>query len=471
MNKRNQFQLQLLSNKLAEYTTKLDNLKAKQLELFNSIKSTPTQHTPEDANRLDLLEQKKILEARIQECKNDLSNSRSEYTQLNHHIKLLPGQLETNKKQEFVIYQEEIQNIKGRTQEANQDYLDKLASLEVDKLNLSIQIQDLQNQLTESQNNLSSIQEHAHSYRKNTILELQQKKQDKIAIINTLDELNKTKEFYNTNSIDVSTLLDSLIELKTQVINSYYANPDANPNANQHNILQIPNARELLPAALFDSNIDTNTNTSMDTHSGELLNAVISYLDKQIQDTKYQLSSICKKATRLDKTITATANNLKTKQDTSSTSREKVVSYKDNYKNAKLIKTSLEERLNNLQARLNSWDVEVIDNVKHEYKMKLDSLAADTLRAQERLNIMTSRIISEHEADIITLAGKIKQVENEIAETNNLLKQTNQELAILLEDIAKNNSTKIELDKINTQIANVELAIAKIQMDIASLSI
>ena len=262
-------------------------------------------------------------------------------------------------------------------------------------------------------------------------------------------------------------MLDSLIELKTQVINSYYANPNANPNANQHNILQTPNARELLPAALFDS----NTNTSMDTNSGELLNAVISYLDKQIQDAKYQLSSICKKATRLDKTITATANDLKTKQDNSSTSREKVVSYKDNYKNAKLIKTSLEERLNNLQARLNSWDFEVIDNVKQEYKMKLDSLAADTLRAQERLNIMTSRITNDHESNIITLECKIKQVENELAETNNLLKQTNQELALLLEKIAKNNSTKIELEKINTQIANVEIAIAKIQMDIASLSI
>ena len=465
MNKRNQFQLQLLSNKLAEYTSKLNNLKSKQTELFNSIKTASTQDTLENANRLDLLEQKKILEARIQEYKNNLGNSRSEYTRLNHHIKLLPGQLETNKKQEFAIYQEEIQNIKGRTHEANQDYLDKLESLEVDKLNLSIQIQDLQNQLTESQHNLSSIQEHAHSYRKNTILELQQKKQQKTAITTTLDEFNKTKEFYNTNSIAVVSLLDSLIELKTQVINSYYANPDANPDANQHNILQIPNARELLPAALFD------TNTSMDTNSGELLNTVVSYLDKQIQDAKYQLSSISKKTTRLDKTITATANDLKTKQDISSTSREKIVSYKDNYKNAKLIKTALEERLNYLQARFNSWDIEVIDNVKHEYKMKLVSLDADTLRAQERLNIMTSRIISEHETDIISLAGKIKQVENELAETNNLLKQANQELATLQEEIAKNNSTNIELEKINTQIRNVELAITRIQMDIASLSI
>ena len=197
----------------------------------------------------------------------------------------------------------------------------------------------------------------------------------------------------------------------------------------------------------------------------------VSYLDKQIQDAKYQLSSISKKTTRLDKTITATANDLKTKQDISSTSREKVISYKDNYKNAKLIKTALEERLNYLQARLNSWDIEVIDNIKHEYKMKLDSLDADTLRAQERLNIMTSRIISEHETDIISLAGKIKQVENELAETNNLLKQANQELATLQEEIAKNNSTNIELEKINTQIRNVELAITRIQMDIASLSI
>ena len=464
MDKRQQFQLQLLSNKLVEYTTKLDTLKSKQCELFNSIKNAPTQNILADANNLDLLEQKKILETRIQEYKNNLSNSRSEHTKLNHQIKLLPGQLETNKNQEFVIYEEEIQNIKGRSQEANKDYLDKLASLEVDKINLSIQIQDLQNQLAESQNNLSSIQENAHSYRKNTILELQKNKQHKITITNTLDELNKTKEFYITNSIDVSSLLDSLIELKTQIINSYYANPDANTDANPNNILQTPNARELLPTSLFDT-------IATDTNSSELLNAVISYLDKQIQDAKYQLSSISKKTNRLDKTIITTSNDLKIKQDTSSsTSREKVVSYKDNYKNAKLIKTSLAERLNDLQTRLDYWDIEVIDNATRNYKMTLESLEAETLRAQERLNIMTSRITNDNNADIITLANKIKQVENELSETNNLLKQTIRELTTLLEEITKKNSTKIELEQINTQIANVELAIAKIQMDITSLS-
>ena len=135
-----------------------------------------------------------------------------------------------------------------------------------------------------------------------------------------------------------------------------------------------------------------------------------------------------------------------------------------------MAKTLLEGQLGKLQARLDSWDIEVIDNAKHNYKITLDSLEAETLRAQERLNIMTSRIISEHESDIITLSNRIKQIENELLETNNLLKQTNQELSTVLEEIAKNNSTKIELDKINTQIANVELAIKKIQMDITSLS-
>lgn len=254
MDKRQQFQLQLLSNKLAEYTTKLENLKTKQYELSNSIQNTPTQNTLEDANRIDLLEQKKVLEARIQDYKNYLSNCRSEYTSLNHHSKLLPGQLETNKKKELDIYQEEIQNITCRTQETHKDHLDKLVSLEVEKSNLSTQIQDLQNQLAESQYNISSIQENAHAYRKNTILELQQKKQQKITITNTLDELNKTKEFYNTNSTTVSGLLDSLIEFKTQIINTYYANSE--------NILNTPNAKDLLPKELFAIDIDTGVNTN-----------------------------------------------------------------------------------------------------------------------------------------------------------------------------------------------------------------
>lgn len=455
MDKRKQFQLQLLSNKLAEYTTKLGNLKSKQSELVNSIQNVLTQNTLEDKNKHYLLEQKKILEARIQEYKNNLSNCRNEYTHLNHQTKLLPGLLETNKKQELAIYEEEIQNITGRTQEVKQAHLEQLASLEVEKSNLSTQILDLQNQLAASNDNISSIQENAHSYRKNTILELQQKKQQKQTITTTLEELNKNKELYTTNSNTVSNQLDSLIELKTQIINTYYTNPAANPE----NILNTSNARELLPNEIFDISTDTN--------SSELLNGIISYLDKQIQDARYQLSSITKKTTRLDKTITTTANDLKTKLDTGT--RAKVVSYKDNYKSAKLVKTTLEAELGKLQAKLDSWDVEVIDNVKLEYKMTLDSLEAEKQRAQERLNIMTSRIINEYESDIITLASRMRQVETALSETNNLLNQTSQELASLQEQITKNNSEKIELDKINMQIANVELAIEKIQQDINSL--
>jgi len=456
MDKRKQFQLQLLSNKLAEYTTKLGNLKSKQYELVNSIQNVFTQNTLEDKNKHYLLEQKKILEARIQEYKNNLSNCRNEYTHLNHQTKLLPGQLETNKKQELAIYEEEIQNITGRTQEVKNVHLEQLASLEVEKSNLSTQILDLQNQLAASNDNISSIQENAHAYRKNTILELQQKKQQKQTITTTLEELNKNKELYTTNSNTVSNQLDSLIELKTQIINTYYANPDAN----LENILNTPNARELLPNEIFDISADSN--------SSELLNGIISYLDKQIQDARYQLSSITKKTSRLDKTITTTANDLKSKLDTGT--RVKVVSYKDNYKSAKLVKTTLEAELGKLQANLNSWDIEVIDNAKLEYKMILDSLEAEKQRAQERLNIMTSRIINEYESDIITLASKIRQVENGLSETNNLLNQTSQELATLQEQITKNNSAEIELDKINMQIANIELAIEKIQQDINSLT-
>jgi len=456
MDKRKQFQLQLLSNKLAEYTTKLGNLKSKQSELVNSIQNVFTQNTLEDKNKHYLLEQKKILEARIQEYKNNLSNCRNEYTHLNHQTKLLPGQLETNKKQELAIYEEEIQNITGRTQEVKQAHLEQLASLEVEKSNLSTQIQDLQNQLAASNDNISSIQENAHAYRKNTILELQQKKQQKLTITTTLEELNKNKELYTTNSNTVSNQLDSLIELKTQIINTYYANPDAN----LENILNTPNARELLPNEIFDISADSN--------SSELLNGIISYLDKQIQDARYQLSSITKKTSRLDKTITTTANDLKSKLDTGT--RVKVVSYKDNYKSAKLVKTTLEAELGKLQAKLNSWDIEVIDSAKLEYKMTLDSLEAEKQRAKERLNIMTSRIINEYESDIITLASKIRQVENGLSETNNLLNQTSQELATLQEQITKNNSAEIEIDKINMQIANIELAIEKIQQDINSLT-
>ena len=449
MDKRKQFQLQILNNKLVEYTSKLETLKSKQRELSITI-----QNSSGNNNILIPLENKKNLEARIQQYKTQLDNHRTEYTRLNHQLKLLPGQLESNKAQELAIYEEEIQNITGRKQEAYLEHLETLASLEIEKNNLSMQILDLQSQLSMAQDNISSIQENAHTFRKNTILELQQKKQQKLIINTTLEELNKNKELYTTNSSEASTRLENLITLKTDIINMYYANPE--------NILQIPNTRELLPTEFID------TNTSQPINNTELFNAIISYLDKQILETRYIISSISKKADRLDKTITATSNELKIKLEP--TSREKVISYKNNYKNAKLAKTSLEEELQRLQARFNSWEQEVVENVKLEYKMQVDSLEAEHQRASERLNIMTSRITSEYESNTISLANAIKQIENEITKTNNLLKQTNLELTTLLEDIARNNSTQLELDKINTQIANVELAIEKIQQDINSLT-
>jgi chromosome segregation ATPase len=454
MDKRKHFQIQLLTNKLAEYTKKLETLKLKQSELIKQTLDTPLD------DKSKLLEQKQILEARIQEYKNNLSNCRSEYSRLNNNKKLLPGLLETTKKQELDIYNEEIQNIAGRIQETKQEHLDNLASLKVEKSKLSLQIQDLQNQLDTAQQNISSIQESAHAYRKNTILELQQKKQQKIIITTTLEGLNKTKDIYNNNNIDVSSRLDKLINLKVQIIDAYYGNSGNSGNSADLDILNTPNARELLPKEILSTPYSAN--------STELLNVIILYLDNQIQDARYQLSSILKKTDRLDKSINTTIINLKEKQKP--TSRDKVISYKDNYKNAKLEKTLLEERLTILQAKLNSWDINILDNVKLEYQLVLDSLEAEKQRAKERLDIMTSRIIQENENNSIALENELKQLELKVISTNNLLKQTNQELTTLLGDIAKNYSTNIELDNINTQIISVEVAIEKINLDIFSLS-
>lgn len=447
MDKRKQFQLQILNNKLAEYTSKLETLKSKQCELKNIILNSSA-----NINIYIPLENKNNLEARIQQYKNELDNHRTEHTRLSHQLKLLPNHLENNKALEIAIYEEEIQNITGRTQEAYLNHLETLASLEIEKSNLSMQIIELQSQLSAAQDNISSIQENAHTFRKNTILELQQKKQEKININTTLEELNKNKQLYITNSTEASNRLESLITLKTNIINMYYVNPE--------NILQTPNARELIPMELLT--------TSLSTNYSELFNTIIVYLDKQILETKGIILSISKKADRLDKTITAISNELKIKLEP--TSREIVISYKNNYKNAKLEKTNIEGKLNELQAKYNSWEQEVVENVKLEYKMLEASLEAERQRASERLNIMTSRISSEYKSESITLANAIKQIENEITKTNNLLKHTNLELTKLLEDIAKNNSTQIELDKINIQIANLESNIQKIQQDINSIT-
>ena len=480
MDKRKQFQLQLLSNKLLEYNTKLANLKIRQCELLNN---TPLD-TPVDASTSEsetiLSQQKSFLEARMQQYRNDLTRYRNEYTSLNHQIKLLPSQMETNKMLEQDIYNEEIQHITGRIQEAQEDFLDKLNSLEIEKLLLVEQIQELQHQLAISQENISSIQEQAHASRKNTILELQQKKQQKLALATILDELNKNKELYTNNTADITNQLNKLMKLKTDIINAYYANPSQQSISKNDIFLEIPLAKELVPENILRG------------ESAELLNIIVSYLDKQILDARYQLSSISKKTSRLEKSITTATTDIKSKLNHShstshsishstshstsiSTStmeignRTRIISYKDNYKNAKLEKTTLEAEIKILLAKLNSWDIEIIDNARQEYKILLNSLEDEKHRAQERLDIMTARITSEYEASHITLATRIVQLENELQETNTLLQQTNLELSGVLEEITRHKSTTQELNDLTIQITNVELAIQKIQTDITSL--
>jgi chromosome segregation ATPase len=228
------------------------------------------------------------------------------------------------------------------------------------------------------------------------------------------------------------------------------------------NIMSVPNIKELLTEALL------NTINTSGINNAELLNAIISYLDKQIQDARNQLTSISKKATRLDKNITTTSNHLQSKIQP--ISRAKIISYKDNYKNAKMYRIYLEQELSYLRTKLDSWDIEIIENAKIEYNQILDSLEAEKQRAQERLNIMTSRITIENEINKLNLADRIKQLENELSNTNNLIKQDNEEQLVLLEEINKQNANQNELDKINTQISNLIQAIEKINIDIKSLS-
>ena len=134
MDKRNQFQIKHLTIKLTEYTNKLEQLKIKQKELIDSIDDLVVNNSIQNEHRQNLIEQKKSLEARIQIYKNDLNIYRSEFIQLNNDIQYLPIDLEKQQKQEQDIYDDEINNIIGRTQETEQLHNDKLKYLDIEKL-------------------------------------------------------------------------------------------------------------------------------------------------------------------------------------------------------------------------------------------------------------------------------------------------------------------------------------------------
>ena len=463
MDKRNQFQIKHLTIKLTEYTNKLEQLKIKQKELIDSIDDLVVNNSIQNEHRQNLIEQKKSLEARIQIYKNDLNIYRSEFIQLNNDIQYLPIDLEKQQKQEQDIYDDEINNIIGRTQETEQLHNDKLKYLDIEKLKLLEEIKERQKQISLSNENISSIQEQSHSHRKNTILELQQKKQQKILITSTLDEFNKKKELYNNNTITISKKIENLIELKGQLIDIHYANSQMNITEYLEYIRKNTNVNELCSKDELFPMEEFNFNNPI-----ELLNSLISNIEKQIQNAKYNLSSLGAKQIQMDKTINITIKNMKNEMEP--VSRTKVISFKDNYKLAKLEKTKLEENLSLLEARLNSWDVEVVNKTILDYKTALNILDEDKIRAKDRLMIMLSRINTEYTSTIKIKEDRIRQINRECANINANIKQMNQELIILEKEIKKQDSKRMELDELNKQIGNTELAIHKIKIDITSLS-
>jgi chromosome segregation ATPase len=456
MDKRKQFQVQILSGKLAEYTNKLETLKKERTQLLDTIQYEAKDTTTE-INKTAFLEKKGILESQIQNYKNNLARQRAEYTRLQHQIKSLPSQLETAKQQENDIYNEELFSIAGRSKEAEQQYLATLDSLKLEKLDLEAQIEVLQSQIQDCQYNITSIQESAHASRKNTIAELQQQKQQKVALATALDKLNETKNIYETHNQEIASRLDKLQSFKSSIINDYYNN---SANATSSNITILATARDIIPEDLIASANNPN----------EIMNIVIAYLDKQIAEAQYQLSNISRKNARLDITIATTSSGLKNQnQLVNPYRREKPASFKDNYKNAKEEKASLEAELYRLLEKKNSWNTVIIGGAECQYNAIMESLAAEELRAHQRLDIITSRLNQDHEANLLITNENIKHIERDLAITNKLILEAKQELAMLNDDIAKNNSTQLELDKIHNQISNLEVAIAKIQGDITSL--
>jgi hypothetical protein len=526
INKRNQFQLQLLTQKINENKLKLNQLTTSRYNLLHIVQNNPNpeeqepildeqlstlestlqdvteismlevlhleeeapllevpkDETPQEKRLRELLEEKQLLENQSLEIKSNIAKCRSNHANTTNLIKLLPSKLAVGQQQEKDIYQEEIQNIQNKINEAEELHLAYLIQLEDEKNYLANDINEYQNRIISSNANITSIQEGAHGFRKNTIQQLQQRKQQKVEMQNMLDAHYQQCAIYTNTKNNIQDEINNLTTIKSNAINIFYSSDTSNLQSILDNLnLQLP-----------------NTTTTLTTT--EILNAIVAFIDNKVSINNAILANLSNKSQKLEKRLaiinnsnhnpntnpntnpnsnsnTNTSNNQTNNNSSTNIGvvgipkvRANHPSYKQEFKTAKLERDELQKTLDALIIKYSNWDIEMVNTARINYQNLLDELEHDKQRAAERLEVMTTRLGVESENEMVNLKGKLKVIETNLVDASNKLQNNKKALNKVEQDIQVENAAQTEVNKLNGQIATLEDIIKKIQLDIDSLS-
>jgi hypothetical protein len=448
MDKRKFLQLQLLTNKLNDYKLRLKNLTSARDNLITISSDhykylNKTKELLEECNSVEF--ENKLISKQIHEERTNKNNSINEY-------KSLPLKLNNNIELERTIHLEECLNIEELRKELEANYNLSIKQEKENRIILEAEIKKLQDKINNSNEKISIIQENAHTFRKNILLELHKKKEIKKQNTEIINNLEQSLELHNNKLLQIQCDIDYITSLKKQFIDNYYL------SISQDN--SIPGHSDILEELKKYITIPEDVGSIN-------LNKIILLLDIKIKELGIILGTLSLKNSKNQDKINNTINHIRNNIDLPS--RKKVISYKDNFKLAKKEKTDTDTELKDLQYKFDNWELLVITEIKTEYQNKLEQLEQNKNNSIDRLNIMVVRFNDDFESKKKCLENKIQIHEEILLDLNNKLVLNNKKIKQLKDNYDKLDSNNKQLEKINNDISEIMTNISKTERDIEIL--
>ena len=465
MDKRIQFQIQNLKSKLTTYQSKLTILENQR----DSISLLPENNNPSNLDHTIpdhtiLEDRKKLLIQENNNIRSQIHNLKHEIALLNNQLSNYPNELARQLQNETTIYEEEMENIKNLIQENENQYLADLNTATLDKQTLADQIEQLKAEVANQQQKIQDIQIGEHQSRKDILAALHQKKRDKLAIQQQISQIHyTTNTFYQEHLNTISQNITTLQTLKTHIINQFYSGQpiDSIPESNPTGI-----------------NLELLTPEYITIHG---INPIIENIDTTLANLQAQHSMITNKAekARINGDIQLAAitqkHNLDNNPDNlDNTSRNKDKhrlkgGYKGIYKMEKMRKMEMDANLEQLNHIYSNYTELIISEIEKNYISQNEYFKSCLSNATQRLEIMTSRINTNHITSTNNTNQDINKTTSEIESLSGKYMNNTAEITQIDNELADYNKNRLILEDLNKEIEKLKNLINQTQSDIEDL--
>ena len=466
MDKKKQFQKQVLESRIKENTIILSTLEKTYTDLINSntsntsstsstssstsstiINSSINNNTSSiDKNNLNTLHQhKSSLENTKKTIRQNINNITTNISHLEHNLQLLPLNNKDTLTNEINICNDEHQRIESDKLETINNNIEHINKANLDKEQLLKDIELLKVNISLQSNVIINIQKECHSSRKNILESLKEKKQSKNNLNNTIENANTTINTFTQQINNLNNNIENLIEFKKCLVNYEY-----------------------------DTDTDTDT-TELNKYynlynidSSILLNDKLNKIDDIITNNKNQILLFNKKLSKTEALTNYTIKDTITNYNKSNTI--KVLTYKDTFKIEKEKQTQLEMTLDTKLNLYNNYQTLVIDKINNDFNTKIDNLNLDKLNADKRLHIIKLRMNKEYENNKKELRNKIEHTKQELAKHHGHIHDINNNIKIATTTIEKTTIINDELYILEHKIKKYKEIISITQKDLNIIS-